>query len=240
MYRAHKDLRKMRRRSREEKRTYYGGSNTVAGRRTQSQLSKAKLTLPTISTQEEQSLQPDLKVLFTKSSDSKRNSIADWLNTILEFPEESPSCTELAMHQQIPMVTPTSRKPKKQSIFSLQIDSRASKSKQPNNILDEEVKAYVWIDHPCPYETSLRCPAGRVGAQSDWLLKRVKLPKPALLRFPPPDSRANYRHKKLLDEERGALNECVKNSKVFMRKLDIANRGQLGFSAALNSLLSLK
>ncbi|KAF5402425.1 hypothetical protein PHET_04360 [Paragonimus heterotremus] len=144
------------------------------------------------------------------------------------------------MHQRLSMVTPTSRKPKKQSVFSMQIDSRASKLKQSNNCLDEEPKAYIWIDHPCPYKASLRCPAGRVGARSDWLLKRVKLPKPALLRFPPPDSRANYRHKKLLDEERGTLNECVKNSKLFLRKLDVANRGQLGFSTALNSLLSLK
>ncbi|KAA3679451.1 uncharacterized protein DEA37_0013807 [Paragonimus westermani] len=67
MYRAHKDLRKMRRRSREEKRTYYGGSNTVAGRRTQSQLSKAKLTLPTISTQEE-------VVKFQQPVDGVRNT----------------------------------------------------------------------------------------------------------------------------------------------------------------------
>ncbi|KAF7256904.1 hypothetical protein EG68_06287 [Paragonimus skrjabini miyazakii] len=53
MYRVHKNLRNMRRRSREEKRMYYGGFNTVTGRRTQSEFCKAKLTLPTFSVQEE-------------------------------------------------------------------------------------------------------------------------------------------------------------------------------------------
>ncbi|CAH8630142.1 unnamed protein product [Dicrocoelium dendriticum] len=278
MKRLHSDLRKLRRRSREERRQRFGldsgrepkpqppkgNGDAQSGEQPKDQETsnqelekepdmtnatlvalpaerRVKVTDDSLS-KEVIGKQADRREVVTDPDDANQKSIADWLK--LETPEQLEPDLVAATFKLPPVQSRKVRKIHRNdpiSAFTL-----LKKMEQPSQghiiALADKPKAYKWIAGNYGTRLSnrakIRCLPGHLGAMSSLVLQQVKPPKPAIVRFPPPNSRAIYMLKKLADKERENLHQCVENSKIFMEKLNRAD-GITSLGKALDSLLGL-
>ncbi|KAA0185586.1 hypothetical protein FBUS_02053 [Fasciolopsis buskii] len=121
-----------------------------------------------------------------------------------------------------------SRKPSKRSsnptsYTALLIKHRENLMSMKREALNEKPKAYIWTGDWVTSgadQTSHRCAPGRLGARSEFLLKPVPLPKPALTRYPAPTSKDFYQRTKALKQEFANLDQLTKAMRDLFRKLE--------------------
>ncbi|TNN12205.1 hypothetical protein EWB00_003984 [Schistosoma japonicum] len=189
-------------------------------------------------------------------------SVSLWLKTINE--EEDNTDDQESMKSSIPNIESMKNSPQKKYSTFENNNTRSSinysiikhKENQLRNLkaaLIEIPKAYQWKDNfidKKQFKTRVicskynkftlqakRCLPGSVGGLSNYFLEVIALPKPALIRFPPPTSMHQYKRKKLLIAEKQQMKQSLYKLNQLIEEMRKALEGQK-LMAALKFLLS--
>ncbi|CAL8089413.1 unnamed protein product [Calicophoron daubneyi] len=198
-----------------------------------------------ISTEEQN---PIIQALRKPSEDRllPREDIVQWINSITEVNPEHVLPDFDDDDKDVPAIPPiveqNQRKRQTKTKFPSIIDHNRAKLTLSAPGTGEPLIAYAWIGNPyiaaSQTKASLRCQPGRTGAKAEQFLKPVPLPKPVLVRYPPPTSRVPYTMKKTLDREKEIFRECVTRVLRFENSLD-AFKGGHSVPVAVDLLLKL-
>ncbi|TPP65191.1 hypothetical protein FGIG_06294 [Fasciola gigantica] len=175
--------------------------------------------------------------VVTETTPTDQGVIIEWLDSCLadvSFPKDEESTFSFTATEesfgQTSAPKPNACRKRSQlasnptSYSALLIKHRENLMAMKTEALNERPKVYVWNGdwlNRSGNQTNQRCPPGRVGARSEFLLKEISLPKPALTRYPPPTSKDFYRRKKALVEEFTNLRQLSQAMKDLFRKLEV-------------------
>ncbi|CAH8565573.1 unnamed protein product [Schistosoma haematobium] len=191
-------------------------------------------------------------------------NISSWLETINEGKDDpndqesvKPSKLDTSRSIQHPLRRKYSICEKNQTRQSIAYSIIRHRENQLRNLkaaLSEAPIAYLWNDNLNKSTTKLktkficskykdinlqakRCIPGSIGGLSNYFLEIIALPKPALIRFPPPTSMHQYIHKKILAKEKQQMQQNLNRLTHLTEEMKRVSEGQK-LMAALKFLLA--